>query len=227
MNPLSDSFRSLMRLVAGPLQTRRKPLVSIGAVTEILEARIQLSSTPMGNDINLEIERVSYNPTGRIEAGALVRVTNPNYELRSYTLQLFWNDVPSANPSTNRLLAAQQTYQIPPSSPGGGDGFSFMSSELINQRPATAKYLVAVVSANGILESCQEDNVLVLDLGTREFFKPPSTIVTGAGPGGGPHVRVFYAGTTAEKFSFLAYDSQFTGGVHVANADINGDDVPD
>ncbi len=38
-------------------------------------------------------------------------------------------------------------------------------------------------------------------------------MVTGAGPGGGPHVRVFDGATGAELMSFLAYPA---GGVFVA-----------
>jgi hypothetical protein len=50
---------------------------------------------------------------------------------------------------------------------------------------------------------------------------------TGAGPGGGPHVKVFDPLTGATKFSFLAYGSNFTGGVRVATGDVNGDGVDD
>jgi hypothetical protein len=56
-------------------------------------------------------------------------------------------------------------------------------------------------------------------------------IVTAAGPGGGPHVRVFNGRNFHQLLSpigsFLAYGSSFTGGVYVATGDVNGDGVPD
>lgn len=58
-------------------------------------------------------------------------------------------------------------------------------------------------------------------------------IITGAGPGGGPHVRVFDGSSPIISFSptnintntgsFFAYSNLFTGGVFVASADVNGD----
>jgi len=52
-------------------------------------------------------------------------------------------------------------------------------------------------------------------------------VITGAGPGGAPHVRVFDGLTGAAVMGFLAYDPAFRGGVHVACGDVNGDGVPD
>jgi len=48
-------------------------------------------------------------------------------------------------------------------------------------------------------------------------------IITGAGPGGGSHVKAFDGVNLAEIRSFFAYGAGFTGGVFVAAGDINGD----
>src|SRR5262249_16695967 len=55
---------------------------------------------------------------------------------------------------------------------------------------------------------------------------PDSTLLTRAGAGGGPHVRVFDAHPLTEKFSLFPYTT-FTGGVRVATADVNLDGTPD
>ncbi len=50
------------------------------------------------------------------------------------------------------------------------------------------------------------------------------SVVTGAGPGGGPHVKAFaLAGTPLQ--SFFAFDPAFTGGVTVAAGDLDGDGI--
>jgi FG-GAP repeat protein len=48
-------------------------------------------------------------------------------------------------------------------------------------------------------------------------------IITGAGPSGGPHVKVFSGVDRALLASFFAYDASFTGGLFVGAGDINGD----
>jgi hypothetical protein len=48
-------------------------------------------------------------------------------------------------------------------------------------------------------------------------------VVTGAGPGGGPHVQVFSGATGAHLMSFFAYDPGFRNGIFVACGDLDGD----
>src|SRR6476620_6917394 len=56
---------------------------------------------------------------------------------------------------------------------------------------------------------------------------PAGILAAGADAGALPHVRLFDALTGSVKGEFLAYDSAFRGGVHVAVGDVNGDGVPD
>src|SRR5206468_2080977 len=48
-------------------------------------------------------------------------------------------------------------------------------------------------------------------------------IITGAGTGGGAHVRVFNGKDNTELLSFIAFDTSYIGGIYVAAGDIDGD----
>ena len=52
-------------------------------------------------------------------------------------------------------------------------------------------------------------------------------ILVGAGPGGGPHVKVIDGATGDEVYSFFAYDPAFSLGVRVAAGDVTGDGFAD
>jgi hypothetical protein len=52
-------------------------------------------------------------------------------------------------------------------------------------------------------------------------------LVVAAGPGGGPHLRVFNGTNGQEIRSFFAYDLNFRGGVEVAVGDVNRDGFAD
>jgi hypothetical protein len=52
-------------------------------------------------------------------------------------------------------------------------------------------------------------------------------IITGAGPGGGPHVRVFNGVNGQVLREFMAYNLNFHGGVSVAAGDLNADGFAD
>ncbi len=51
-------------------------------------------------------------------------------------------------------------------------------------------------------------------------------IITAAGPGGGPHIKIFKTNGKLVR-SWFAYDSNFRGGVSVSAADLDGDSNPE
>jgi len=58
-------------------------------------------------------------------------------------------------------------------------------------------------------------------VGNVESGSSVNEIITGAGPGGGPNVRVFSSGGTPIG-GFMAYDPNFHGGVYVASGNVDG-----
>jgi hypothetical protein len=54
-------------------------------------------------------------------------------------------------------------------------------------------------------------------------FDGRAEIITGAGPGGAPHVKAFDALTLNTLQSFFAFDATYAGGVFVSGGDVNAD----
>ena len=52
-------------------------------------------------------------------------------------------------------------------------------------------------------------------------------IITGSGPGAGPHIKVFDGFDFSQTASYYAFDATFLGGIRVAVGDTNGDGTPD
>ena len=133
--------------------------------------------------------------------------------------------------------AVTVSYSTASGTAASGEDFQAARGAVVFQPGETLKQVT--VSVNGdvrqepaetfLLEITSADYALIDDgqaVGTilAEDFQ---FLVTGAGPGGGPHVRVFDPLTGEERFGFFAYDASFTGGVRMATADVNCDGVPD
>jgi hypothetical protein len=102
--------------------------------------------------------------------------------------------------------------------------------------PSKREFLGSTVN-NGVIGTLVNPN----SAGTRTANQPlgpaftattgtpnvPALLAIGSGPGVQPQVRVFDFATGGEKFRFLAYEPEFTGGVRVATGDINGDGIED
>lgn len=78
------------------------------------------------------------------------------------------------------------------------------------------------VLSNEILPYGQFTGGSSVALGNVYMKNPGNEIVTGAGPGGGPHVKV-YSKAGKRLSQFFAFEDSFRGGVDVAVSDYNGD----
>jgi hypothetical protein len=113
---------------------------------------------------------------------------------------------------TTVLIIADESH--PTIDPGPFPTESFLISI-----PATGTYFVRVAHASPATGT-----------GTytlRAEILKESVLVTGAGAGGGPHVRTYEGADGGPRLSFLAYVPAFAGGVHVATCDLDGDGYPD
>lgn len=168
------------------------------------------------------------------------------FESRGFTLTVVGGDGQSATVNTafSRPLAVMLTANDP-GIPVDGAQVTFLAppngaSALIAGKSATIADGTATITAtaNSTPGTYTVTAGVPGVLGTVSFTLtntlPPSPALpgiaqifaVGAGAGGGPHVKAFDSGGV-ERFSFYAYGPEFSGGVHVATGDVNGDGVED
>jgi hypothetical protein len=138
----------------------------------------------------------------------LATVNAAHIQLRASANLLDWSQPPLAtlmevapHPEVRypSLIGEQEDASV-----GGGRPWLFYSREPSNGTWAQTEFMVA-----------------------RLQIHRPAVLVTGAGAGGGPHVRALDPSTTTEWLGFYAYDPAFSGGARVAAGDLNGDGVTD
>ena len=97
-----------------------------------------------------------------------------------------------------------------------GTGSNQYSSPIVINNATIIKYLA--IDQVGNQETYQT---------AKYYTQEPASIITAAGPGGGPHIRAFdYQGNAqADPNNLFAFSQSFRGGVHVAAGDIDGDGV--
>ncbi len=142
-----------------------------------------------------------------------------------------------ANPTRGYMLEEIESVRVegnegndsflvnPMASPVEVDGGAGDDNAVIDARGATAT--VGTVAGDSVfgLPSALGQVATTVRLGPpneQVSVVNETLIATGAGPGGGPHVRAFRSDGTAVA-SFFAYAPAFAGGVNVALGDLDGD----
>ncbi len=120
------------------------------------------------------------------------------------------------------FAARPGTYQVEFDEPYGY-GITFKdqggNDALDSDADATGRTSLFTLSAGQQLST--------LDAGLLTPRVQDGSVVTGPDAGLSPTVKVIDGLTGTEQYSFLAYDSSFTGGVRVATGDVDGDGIPD
>lgn len=124
----------------------------------------------------------------------------------------------SVTPETDIVFSVNETATIYYSTNGTDPNTSShqYTSPIKIGSDTTFKYFAADSAGNS--ESIKTTSFVVFT---------PASIITAAGPGGGPHIRAFdYLGNAEdEPNNLFAYSTAFRGGVHVASCDIDADGV--
>jgi hypothetical protein len=159
-------------------------------------------------------------------SGTGVRVSGAS-NLSNISLSGFESIDVTGGPSKDQFIvtpSATVAVSVHGTMPDGGHNGD---SLIINQRGVTGATVTSTSSPTGMTGAWTFTNRLPVTFDGIEQLLPEPRIVLGAGPGGGPEVRVIDSQTMTDLFDFFAFDAGFRGGVSVAVGDINGDGVAD
>ncbi len=184
-----------------------------------LQARIDLEGTVRRS---VRIDDVLYSiSTEMVSANSLA---DPNLQLASVDLS---DEAPATSVSPNRVLR-----RAPPSvvtiAPPAFDGPILVTGAETGNPPEVRVLDAETLDERLTIEAYDPRFTGGVRVATGDINNDGTLdIVTAAGPGGGPHVRVFDS-VTGEQLpgplgSFYAYNPVWTGGVYVAVGDVNGD----
>lgn len=215
------------------------PVIS-GSLALIAEANPQLRPTEVVNILLQSADNISrLNPnylgqlgSGRVNLDRAVTVAQELLYSRLARLLINPASVNIASSSleiTDKSGIVLQSWPLPEAAGGvfaSGDVDGNDEDEIISAAPAGQEPYVSIYGPDGTLRG----KFLVYDRNFKGGFSLAvadvnddglAEIVVGAGPGGGPHVRIFsHKGIL--KGQFFAFSQNFRGGVNVAAGNIDG-----
>lgn len=145
-----------------------------------------------------------------------------------------WDPTPTPPVEETALMVDPPTYaggtEVAAGNLDGGSSAALVTAEQVGgdpyvrvfRSPGTSPITFNEVAATLVYQAGFTGGVDIAS-GNLDTTSPGDELVTGPGPGGGPHVRVWaLTGTSfAEKAATMAYGSGFGGGVHVAVGDLD------
>ncbi len=177
---------------------------------------------------------IGVNDTYTVEAGRVVVVNASSPDPITGAIGVLANDFSDSNFQAvlvaSQLSPAKSSIQPAPAIPGNSLSFNSNGSFTFvappnydQQRYGPIQFTYRAVDTT----TSQVSAPTTVTINITAPIRSQNLFAVSAGPGMEPRVRVFESTTGIERFSFLAYEPSFTGGVRVATADVNRDGVDD